>query len=208
VTVPDTAPAIRRRRRGSELEQAIYEAVLGELAATGYRGLTMEGIAARVGTGKASLYRRWPNKQELVLAALAHKAPELAGTPTDTGELRGDLVELLTQMVNMMAQSTGRAVYVVILESILEREQDPGLAAKLIDTLLEPRLRAIMEALRRAARRGEIPIARASELLARVGPALVVHQLLQYGALPSQREVIDIVDVVLLPALQDGPPGR
>lgn len=206
MTVTDPVPPIRRRRRGTELEYVIYDAVLGELASTGYRSLTMEGVAARVGTGKASLYRRWANKQELVLAALSHKAPELAGVPADTGELRGDLLALLTQMVTMMAQPTGRAVYIVILESIMDREQNPGLAARLIDTLLEPRLRAIMEALRRAVRRGEIRISRASELLARVGPALVVQQILQYGTLPSPREIVDIVDLVLLPALRDDSP--
>ena len=49
----------RTRRRGKELEDALYDATLAELAAVGYGGLTMEGIAARARTGKAALYRRW-----------------------------------------------------------------------------------------------------------------------------------------------------
>ena len=55
ISMPKT---IRTRRRGKELEEALYDATLAELAAVGYGGLTMEGIAARGRTGKAALYRR------------------------------------------------------------------------------------------------------------------------------------------------------
>ena len=50
---------VRTRRRGKQLEDALYDATLAELAAVGYGGLTMEGIAAQARTGKAALYRRW-----------------------------------------------------------------------------------------------------------------------------------------------------
>lgn len=194
--------AVRGRRRGVGLERAIHEAVFAELAAVGYRSLTMEGVAARAGTGKASLYSRWANKQELVLQTLAHKSPDLLDKPVDTGELRSDLVELLSQMATMIAQPIGRALFTVILEMILERQRQPDVAASVIDTLLEPRLRAIMDALRRAARRGDVRPASVSELLVRVGPALVIQQQLQYGSLPTEQEIIEIVDKVLLPALR------
>src|SRR6201992_3847700 len=61
---------VRTRRRGKQLEDALYDATLAELAAVGYGGLTMEGIAARARTGKAALYRRWTCKHDLVQAAL------------------------------------------------------------------------------------------------------------------------------------------
>jgi AcrR family transcriptional regulator len=195
--------AIRHRRRGAGLEHAIYEAVLAELTAVGYRGLTMEGVAARAGTGKASLYRRWANKQELVLRAMSEISPELIGPAVDTGQLRGDLVGTLSQMTESI-EATDRALYPVVLEMILERRQHPDLATTVIDQLLEPRLQAIMDALRRAARRGEVRTASVSELLVRVGPAMVIHQLLQYGTVPSPDEIEDIVDLVMLPALQHG----
>ncbi|TDD64977.1 TetR family transcriptional regulator, partial [Actinomadura rubrisoli] len=63
------------RRRGGDLEAAIYEAVFAQLEAVGYRRLTMEGVAAAARTGKAALYRRWPSKDELVTDALKHVLP-------------------------------------------------------------------------------------------------------------------------------------
>ena len=68
---------VRTRRRGKQLEDALYDATLAELAAVGYGGLTMEGIAARARTGKAALYRRWSSKHDLVQAALLYALPPL-----------------------------------------------------------------------------------------------------------------------------------
>jgi hypothetical protein len=92
-------------------------------------------------------------------------------------------------------------LYNLILELVIERDQHPDLVATVIDRLLEPRLEAIMGAMRRAAGRGEIRPGAASELLARVGPALVIQQRLHLGTLPDRDEIDDIVDNVLLPAL-------
>src|SRR5215510_10510584 len=93
---PATAPACgpphgRTRRRGAALEQAIYDAVLDQLQAVGYVGLTMEGVAARAHTGKAALYRRWPRKEDLVVDALEHTLPSPTDLP-DHGEVRDDLL--------------------------------------------------------------------------------------------------------------------
>ena len=57
----------RQRKRGVELERAIKDATIAELACGGYGSVTIESVAARAQTGKASIYRRWPTKQELVL---------------------------------------------------------------------------------------------------------------------------------------------
>lgn len=79
----DTDDGLRRsRRRGDELLQAIYSAVLVELADTGYGGLTMEGVAARAGTGKAPLYRRWNSKDGLILDTVQQDCPPAARTST------------------------------------------------------------------------------------------------------------------------------
>ncbi|AQZ62083.1 transcriptional regulator, TetR family [[Actinomadura] parvosata subsp. kistnae] len=82
------------RRRGQELEQAILKAAQDELLESGYAGLTMERVAKRAGTNKNALYRRWPHRAALGVAAYA----ELAATRTvipDTGSLRGDVLALL-----------------------------------------------------------------------------------------------------------------
>ena len=68
----------RKRRRGEELERALYEATLAVLAEDGYMGLTMDRVAARARTGKAALYKRWCNKRDLVYAALIFALPPLS----------------------------------------------------------------------------------------------------------------------------------
>src|SRR5215813_5945147 len=64
-----TGDAVRHRRRGEALEGAIYDAVVDELAEVGYAAFTIESVAARAKTGKASIYRRWQTKQDLVIDA-------------------------------------------------------------------------------------------------------------------------------------------
>jgi AcrR family transcriptional regulator len=191
----------RRRRRGGELEAQIREAVFAELAEAGYRGLSMQGVARRAGTGKAPLYRRWPNKQQMLIDVLAHQPPGSGEPPADTGQLRGDLLQILTQMASAMAGPVGRSLYALIVEMVLQREGNPRVAEAIIETLLEPRLDAITAALRRAAKRGEIRPGAVTGLLAQTGPALVIHQQMHYGTPPSEAEVTEIVDRVLLPAL-------
>src|SRR5579875_3696618 len=73
--------AADRRRRGAELEDAILSAAFAELVEVGYTAFSVEGVAARAGTGKASIYRRWPTKQHLVTDALLSQLP----TPVQCG---------------------------------------------------------------------------------------------------------------------------
>ncbi|MGW3352364.1 TetR/AcrR family transcriptional regulator [Nonomuraea rubra] len=82
------------RRRGQELEQAILKAAQDELLESGYAGLTMERVARRAGTNKNALYRRWPNRAALGVAAYAGLAADRTVIP-DTGSLRGDVLALL-----------------------------------------------------------------------------------------------------------------
>ena len=74
------AQDVVRRRRGAALEDAILAAAYVELATVGYGAFSVEAVAARARTGKASIYRRWPTKQELVLDALLQALPTPRGT--------------------------------------------------------------------------------------------------------------------------------
>src|SRR3954447_13316216 len=85
------------RRRGDALLAAIFAAVLEELATTGYGALSIERIADRAHTGKASIYRRWPSRLELVLDALDHILPSMDELP-DTGDTRQDLLVVLARI--------------------------------------------------------------------------------------------------------------
>src|ERR1700747_1141832 len=85
----------RQRRRGEELEAALLDAAWDELVEAGFAKLAMESVAARAKTGVAVLYRRWPNKDDLVLAAIRHYGETRPVEIPDTGTLRGDMLALL-----------------------------------------------------------------------------------------------------------------
>ncbi|WP_433465132.1 TetR/AcrR family transcriptional regulator [Spirillospora sp. CA-128828] len=84
-----------RRRRGKALEDALLRAAWDELTESGYAALTMERVAVRAGTSRAVLYRRWPGKADLVIAAIRHRREADPVPLPDTGNLRDDLIALL-----------------------------------------------------------------------------------------------------------------
>jgi AcrR family transcriptional regulator len=100
-------PGAPTRRRGGILEAAVLEAAWQELTETGYAAFTMEGVAARARTSRAVLYRRWPNRPELVVAALRHHTKLTAADAPDTGTLRGDLLALLRNMSSGVGEVAG-----------------------------------------------------------------------------------------------------
>lgn len=87
-----------RRRRGAALERQILDAAWAELSEVGYADLTMAGVAARAGAAKSVLYRRWPDKAELVRAVVERRVPRLGG-PVRTGELRADVLAVLDNLI-------------------------------------------------------------------------------------------------------------
>src|ERR1700678_4331593 len=91
----EQAQRTRQRRRGEELEAALLEAAWAELVEAGFARLTMESVAARAKTGVAVLYRRWPRKDDLVLAAIRHYGKTRPIHIPDTGSLRSDMLAAL-----------------------------------------------------------------------------------------------------------------
>src|SRR5690606_8140447 len=96
---------------------AIFQATLDELTEVGYAKLTMEGIAERARAGKASLYRRWPTRIELVMDAVYSRLPDPAAPP-DTGGLRGDLLALLRANAEALSGPAGEALRGVLSEAL------------------------------------------------------------------------------------------
>src|ERR1700744_3783867 len=101
----------RTRRRGAALEEALLDAAWDELQVAGYQAMTMEAVADRAGTSRAVLYRRWPKRAELVVAALRRHRPISSGEVPDTGSLRGDVLALLTRMSGQLAATGPETVY-------------------------------------------------------------------------------------------------
>ncbi|MEO5534067.1 MAG: TetR/AcrR family transcriptional regulator [Pseudolysinimonas sp.] len=101
------------RRRGAELEDAILEAAWAELTENGYAAFTFESIAARAGTSRPVLYRRWSDRDQLMLAAIDHERARNPIQVPDTGNLRDDIVILLQRV------SAARAGFAALMSAQL-----------------------------------------------------------------------------------------
>lgn len=203
--VKETAPARSgTRRRGAALVRAIHDAALAELSGAGYARLSMEAVAARAGTGKAALYRRWPTKQDLVIDALNAALPDLSGPLEDAGTLRESLITCLRGMRDVLAGRTSFPDVTVLVELLRE----PELAKAYREKLITVRMAIIRTVLDRAVERGELAADRITPLLVRTGPALILQGLLMTGKPSSDAEVARIVDEVLLPLLTPPSGGR
>lgn len=185
------------RRRGDALVRAIHDATLAELSDTGYARLSMEAVAARAGTGKAALYRRWPTRQELVIDALNAALPDLARTIETAGTLRESLLTCLGGMRDVLAGRTGFPEVSVLVELMRE----PGVAEAYREKLITARMAILHSVLEAAVRRGELHGDKITPLIIRTGPALILQGLLMSGESPSDAEVARIVDEILLPLL-------
>ncbi|QBD76540.1 TetR/AcrR family transcriptional regulator [Ktedonosporobacter rubrisoli] len=185
-----------RRRRGDALIQAIYAAVLGELADAGFGHLTMDRIALRARTGKMPLYRRWASVQELVLDALTNALEENTTHTPDTGNLREDLIEVhknIRELMNSPVGTTMRAI-------IGDRLHHPDLIAAIRTKIFEPHSQ-ILQVLERSTERGEIRREVITPQVCQAGRAMMIMQQLLQGSSPDDTEIVAIVDRILLPAL-------
>jgi AcrR family transcriptional regulator len=187
------------RRRGDVLERAIFEAALEQLSTLGWKRLTMEGVANCAQTGKAALYRRWPCKEDLVMAALQKALPMVQEGP-DLGSLRDDLIFLLERMRTVMFSPAGCAFRAIMEE--MEHEHAKQFFALVHQKVLEPGRRISAEVLRRGIERGEVRPDADVELLADVGPALMMYRSKVAGGEISADYPDRVVDEVLLPMLR------
>lgn len=136
-----------------QITAAVTEAVMDELATSGYVRLSMEAVAKRAGVGKSALYRRWPSKQDMVIAVLAEFSVELAEF-TDTGALRTDLVAALRVL---HAWLTHPRMATILPDLTAEAGRNPILAQAVRQAIGEPRRALATELLRRAVERDELP---------------------------------------------------
>ena len=184
-------------RRNQRSRQAILSATADLLGEVGYTKLTVEAIATRAGVGKQTIYRWWPDKGVLVLDAyLALVGAEQDLTVPDSGDLEADLRLVLGTTVNSLADPVFEQRYRALLTAI---QDNPELAAALLDRLLKPWLEATKERLRAAQQAGQIgdvDLEVAAELL--YGP--IYYRWLLRTA-PISRQYLDAVVAMTLRAL-------
>jgi AcrR family transcriptional regulator len=187
----------RPRRRGAVLDAAILEATIAEIEETGYANLRMERVAERAKASKASLYRRWPSKVELVMDAVYHVFPT-SGSPPDTGSLRGDLIAMMTAVADQLAGPAGQALSGILSDALGDPEQARRVRSYARGTSQE----AMREIVRRAVARGEVGPEAVTERRLEAGLALLRNQFLTRGVPIPLAVIEEITDEVAIPLLQ------
>jgi AcrR family transcriptional regulator len=205
VASSDPEPA-RHRRRGAHLEAALLEAAWDELVEVGYASLTMESVAARAGTGIAVLYRRWANKDQLVLAALEQYRVSHPVDVPDTGTLRGDLLAALTVMGEARAAFFAIAAAAAFSGLLAGTGLTPAQGRdRILGDQRPARVQAIYQ---RAHDRGEIDLERIPAAVLAMPFDLVRHDLLMDLKAVRPARIRSIVDELFLPLVfdhQNGP---
>ncbi|HEX6476494.1 MAG TPA: TetR/AcrR family transcriptional regulator [Acidimicrobiales bacterium] len=188
------------RPRSATAHRAILDAVLALLAEEGFGRLSFEGVAARAGVGKATIYRRWRSKVALVIEAIDTVASERISVP-DTGSVRGDLTEFLTQLVRAMDGPDGRLM-APLLEAM---SRSPELADAVRRDLIAPRRDVANEIVRRGIDRGELRPDLHIDVALDAPVAIVLHRVLLTGEAVDEALVGRIVDQ-LLDGISASPP--
>ena len=184
-------PRRQGRPRSAARAKAILEATLELLPDVGYGGLTMEGVAARAGVAKTTVYRRWPSKPALVVAA----AEELVANVRrpDTGNVREDLIALLRDIITVYTETVAGRIVPGLLADMAE---NPDLA-EAIGAFLGTRRKIMFEILQRGISRGELRPDIDLELAADMMYGPIYYRFLVRRA-PLNPEFADqVVDAVL-----------
>lgn len=159
------------RPRSERTRQAILSAALGELADRGYAALTVEGIAARAGAGKQTIYRWWPSKADVVLDAMLDLAASRVTVP-DEGSLDADLAAFLGATFRQQGQRP------VLVGLMAQAVLDPAFGAAFRERFLFGRRAAMRQLLDRAAARGEIDPGADPEMLLDIAFGVLWYRLL------------------------------
>jgi len=191
-----TAGATRERRpgrpRSAEADAAILDAAIDAFIAGGWDGLSIEGVAAAAGVGKTTIYRRYPSRLDLILAA-AEKLCEEKGAAPDTGTLRGDLRALADSYLRMVAETrAGHAIPAMVAATAKNTE-----LAAAYRSFIGDRRRISAVPLARAARRGDLALDADPQLILDLLVAPLFYRTFVSREPLDDRYVDTLVDAVL-----------
>lgn len=182
--------------RWTPREAELLAITLQLLQQHGYDRLSVEAVATQAKASKATVYRRWPSKADLVLAAFI-EGTRMTNVPPNTGSLRGDLLALGDAVCRQACEhgSTMRAV-------LNEMSHNPRLSEAMQNEFVHQRKMVIDKVLGDAIERGEIDGAKVNDEIYDLLPGYLVFRSLVSGRPPTEETVRILVDEVLLPSLK------
>jgi AcrR family transcriptional regulator len=183
-------------RRGAGRRTAICEAVCELLAKVGYDRMTMDAIANQAKASKATIYRMWPDKPQLVVEALKCQFDTDTEVP-DTGSLRGDLIALMTTACTLVGSELGEMVSGLMTAAA----HDPRLADTLSQSLFDDKAQMHVDLVRRAVERGEVPPDTDPEIIHEVMHSMISsRKVWNLGPLDDEYAQ-HVVDNILIPVM-------
>jgi AcrR family transcriptional regulator len=185
------------RPRDESREQAILDSTIDVLAEVGYDAMSIEAVAVRAKSSKATIYRRWPGKAELVAEAMRRRAEATLEELPDTGGLRGDLLGLVRRMFDAMEGVDGG----LICGLAVAIRADAQFGQLMASHLHAQKLRSIASILSRAEARGELPAGADPSLVLEIAPGVALFH--QMSGEPLDVAFADhLVDRILIPLLR------
>ena len=190
-------PSRGGRPRDPSRDGVIRAAILRLLADVGYGALTMDAVASEAGVGKATIYRRWRTKQDLVVDTISDLNRAEATTP-DTGSVEGDLREMMHQMVALIGGPTGAAT----LSLLSTMPHQPALAEAFRNGPLAVWRDSYDRIWERAEQRGEVRPGLSRSIVAETTSALLVQRWLLTGEPVDDAYADEVLETVVLPLVR------
>jgi AcrR family transcriptional regulator len=189
---------VRVQGRSARVVEAILTAVAEELGRVGYANLRIEDVATRSGVNKTTIYRRWPQKSELVIAAIERLAPK--PEVYDTGSLRGDLTAMLTDLRGRISETpAGRGI-----ARMMQAERAHPEVASVMRRMRTSHVAARRAPFERAIARGEIPADSNVDLIAELTVAPLISRLVHYVEDVDDRFLRGLVEMIVKGAVAGG----
>lgn len=184
------------RRRGVQLESAILQAAWDELQEGGYASLTMDGVAIRAKTNKNAVYRRWPTKSKLIIAAIIKHVPKPETTIPDSGNIREDILIVLQRIVKPMQLLGAETLHGLMVDYI-----GKDLISSMPEMMQEEDMltKWTREILKQAEKRGELKVDTIPDRVLSLPADLLRYAILTTHKPVTEETITEIVDVIFLP---------
>jgi AcrR family transcriptional regulator len=202
LSTSEVRPSRGGRPRDPSRDGVIRAAILRLLADVGYGSLTMDAVASEAGVGKATIYRRWRTKQDLVVDTISD-LNRAEAAPADTGSLEGDLRAMMHSLVSVVTGPTGAAT----LSLLSTVPHQPALAHAFQEGPLAVWRQSFDEVWSRAEQRGEVRPGTGSSVIAEVPSALLVQRWLLTGRPVDEAYADEVLDTVVLPLVRSAAAG-